>query len=120
MGAQPISVSGLPTIATSQQLLLSFLMICVYSMYKAIIEPSLKTTHIRILNKLNPFTVFQIPDNFFKDLSCSDQVMFVMSKEHIKTLKETFDIYLLPPGEHPRTCQSYLRIKPQDWILNIR
>ncbi|GKE98791.1 kinase-like domain-containing protein, partial [Tanacetum coccineum] len=31
----------------------------VYPMYKAFIEPDLKTAHINIVNKLNPFTGFQ-------------------------------------------------------------
>lgn len=41
-------------------------------MYKAFIEPDLKTAHIKITNKFNPFTGFQNPtyilkvcDNFF-------------------------------------------------------
>ncbi|GJS68277.1 COP1-interacting protein 7-like protein isoform X1 [Tanacetum coccineum] len=32
----------------------------VYPMYKAFIEPDLKMAHIRIVNKLNPFTEFQV------------------------------------------------------------
>jgi hypothetical protein len=28
--------------------------------------------------------------------------------------EETYDIYLLPPGEDPETCQSYLRMRNRD------
>ncbi|GJR63256.1 hypothetical protein Tco_1505418 [Tanacetum coccineum] len=38
----------------------------VYPMYKAFIEPDLKTAHIRIVNKLNPFTGFQSPTYILK------------------------------------------------------
>ncbi|GKC69035.1 hypothetical protein Tco_1114918 [Tanacetum coccineum] len=35
-------------------------------MYKAFIEPALKTAHINIVNKLNPFTGFQSPSYLLK------------------------------------------------------
>ncbi|GJW40846.1 urease isoform X1 [Tanacetum coccineum] len=38
----------------------------VYPMYKAFIQPGLKTTHINIVNKLNPFTGFQSPSYLLK------------------------------------------------------
>lgn len=35
-------------------------------MYKAFIEPDLKTAHIKIINKFNPFTGFQSPTYILK------------------------------------------------------
>lgn len=35
-------------------------------MYKAFIEPDLKTAHIKITNKFNPFTGFQSPTYILK------------------------------------------------------
>ncbi|KAK9064694.1 hypothetical protein SSX86_016076 [Deinandra increscens subsp. villosa] len=88
----------------------------VYPMYKAFIEPDLKTAHIRIVNKFNPFTGFQSPTYILKSSRnlTVDQVKTVMSDEHTQTLEETYDIYLLPPGEDPETCQSYLRMRNRE------
>ncbi|KAJ0692710.1 putative uridine/cytidine kinase [Helianthus annuus] len=88
----------------------------VYPMYKAFIEPDLKTAHIRIVNKFNPFTGFQSPTYILKSSRnlTVDQVKSVMSDEHTQTLEETYDIYLLPPGEDPETCQSYLRMRNRE------
>ncbi|GJR00762.1 uridine-cytidine kinase C-like protein [Tanacetum coccineum] len=88
----------------------------VYPMYKAFIEPDLKTAHIRIVNKFNPFTGFQSPTYILKSSRnlTEDQVKSVMSDEHTQTLEETYDIYLLPPGEDPETCQSYLRMRNRE------
>nr|GFB32968.1 uridine-cytidine kinase C-like [Tanacetum cinerariifolium]GFB37724.1 uridine-cytidine kinase C-like [Tanacetum cinerariifolium] len=85
-------------------------------MYKAFIEPDLKTAHIRIVNKFNPFTGFQSPTYILKSSRnlTEDQVKSVMSDEHTQTLEETYDIYLLPPGEDPETCQSYLRMRNRE------
>lgn len=58
-------------------------------------------------------TVFLIPLQSSKDLTV-DQVKSVMSDEHTQTLEETYDIYLLPPGEDPETCQSYLRMRNRE------
>lgn len=38
----------------------------VYPMYKAFIEPDLKTAHIKIINKFNPFAGFQNPTYVLK------------------------------------------------------
>lgn len=35
-------------------------------MYKAYIEPDLKTAHIKIINKFNPFSGFQSPTYILK------------------------------------------------------
>lgn len=40
--------------------------------------------------------------------------MAVLLKEHRETTEETYDIYLLPPGEDPEACQSYLRMRNRD------
>lgn len=93
----------------------------VYPMYKAFIEPDLQTAHIRIINKFNPFTGFQCPTYILKsrrDVTV-DQIKSVMTEEHTETTEETYDIYLLPPGEDPESCQSYLRMRNRDGKYNL-
>ncbi|KAI3503669.1 hypothetical protein L1887_32117 [Cichorium endivia] len=93
----------------------------VYPMYKAFIEPDLKMAHIKIVNKFNPFTGFQSPTYILKSSKnvAVDQVKSVMADEHKETLEETYDIYLLPPGEDPETCQSYLRMRNREGRYNL-
>ncbi|KAL7611209.1 hypothetical protein Lser_V15G13412 [Lactuca serriola] len=88
----------------------------VYPMYKAFIEPDLKMAHIKIVNKFNPFTGFQSPTYILKSSRnvSVDKVKSIMSDEQTDTLEETYDIYLLPPGEDPETCQSYLRMRNRE------
>ncbi|CAA6670085.1 unnamed protein product [Spirodela intermedia] len=82
----------------------------VYPMYKAFIEPDLQTAHIKIINKFNPFSGFQNPTYILKS---------VISEDYTETTEETYDIYLLPPGEDPETCQSYLRMRNRDGKYNL-
>ncbi|KAH1074329.1 hypothetical protein J1N35_026657 [Gossypium stocksii] len=102
----------------------------VYPMYKAFIEPDLQTAHIKIINKFNPFTGFQSPTYILKSArKCTvDQIKSVVSKAHMETEEQTYDIYLLPPGEDPDSCQSYLRMQNKDgkyslmfeeWVTDI-
>lgn len=93
----------------------------VYPMYKAFIEPDLQTAQIKIINKFNPFTGFQCPTYILKsprDVTV-DQIKPVMSEEHMETVEQTYDIYLLPPGEDPESCQSYLRMRNRDGKYNL-
>ncbi|CAI9096361.1 OLC1v1032486C1 [Oldenlandia corymbosa var. corymbosa] len=93
----------------------------VYPMYKAFIEPDLQTAHIKIINKFNPFTGFQSPTYILKSSRnlTVDQVKPVLSEEHVETNEQTYDIYLLPPGEDPETCKSYLRMRNKDGKYNL-
>ncbi|XP_050275999.1 inorganic pyrophosphatase TTM2 isoform X2 [Quercus robur] len=88
----------------------------VYPMYKAFIEPDLQTAHIKIINKFNPFTGFQSPTYILKStrMVTEDKVKAVFSENHTETMEQTYDIYLLPPGEDPESCQSYLRMRNKD------
>ncbi|CAH9112221.1 unnamed protein product, partial [Cuscuta epithymum] len=88
----------------------------VYPMYKAFIEPDLKTAHIKITNKFNPFAGFQNPTYVLKStkMVTVDQIKAILSEEHKETKEETYDIFLLPPGEDPEACQSYLRMRNKD------
>ncbi|KAK4350398.1 hypothetical protein RND71_029711 [Anisodus tanguticus] len=88
----------------------------VYPMYKAFIEPDLQTAHIKIINKFNPFAGFQNPTYVLKSTKTVtvDQIKAVFSIEYKETTEETYDIYLLPPGEDPEACQSYLRMRNKD------
>ncbi|XP_059288267.1 LOW QUALITY PROTEIN: inorganic pyrophosphatase TTM1-like [Lycium ferocissimum] len=88
----------------------------VYPMYKAFIEPDLQTAHIKIINKFNPFAGFQNPTYVLKSTKTVtvDQIKAVFSNEYKETTEETYDIYLLPPGEDPEACQSYLRMRNKD------
>ncbi|XP_043699620.1 inorganic pyrophosphatase TTM2-like isoform X2 [Telopea speciosissima] len=93
----------------------------VYPMYKAFIEPDLQTAHIKIINKFNPFTGFQNPTYILKSRRTPtvDQIKAIISQEHKETMEETYDIYLLPPGEDPEACQSYLRMRNRDGKYNL-
>ncbi|CAN6477511.1 unnamed protein product [Victoria cruziana] len=88
----------------------------VYPMYKAFIEPDLQAAHIKIINKFNPFTGFQNPTYILKSCKTltAEQVKAVMRHQHTETMEETYDIYLLPPGEDPEACQSYLRMRNKE------
>lgn len=48
-----------------------------------------------------------------------DQIKAVLSEDHKETTEETYDIYLLPPGEDPEACQSYLRMRNRDGKYNL-
>ncbi|CAL5421452.1 hypothetical protein CsSME_00037109 [Camellia sinensis var. sinensis] len=93
----------------------------VYPMYKAFIEPDLKTAHIKIINKFNPFTGFQSPTYILKSSKkmTVDQIKAVMSEVHTETTEQTYDIYLLPPAEDAESCQSYLRMRNKDGKYNL-
>ncbi|CAM8936426.1 hypothetical protein QQ045_013719 [Rhodiola kirilowii] len=93
----------------------------VYPMYKAFIEPDLQTAHIKIINKFNPFTGFQSPTYILKSTKnvTEDQIKSVMSEDHTESTEQTYDIYLLPPGEDPESCQSYLRMRNKDGKYNL-
>ncbi|XP_024525218.1 uridine-cytidine kinase C [Selaginella moellendorffii] len=88
----------------------------VYPMYKAFIEPDLETAHIKIVNKFNPFSGFQNATYILKSSRSvtEEQIRNVLSNDHTETIEEIYDIYLLPPGEDPETCQSYLRMRNRD------
>lgn len=85
-------------------------------MYKAFIEPDLETAHIKIINKFNPFTGFQSPTYILKSARkiTVDQIKAVLSEDHTEHKEQTYDIYLLPPGEDPESCQSYLRMRNKE------
>ncbi|XP_075489951.1 inorganic pyrophosphatase TTM1-like isoform X1 [Primulina tabacum] len=93
----------------------------VYPMYKAFIEPDLRTAHIKIINKFNPFSGFQNPAYILKSTKAVtvDQIKDVFSGDYKETSEETYDIYLLPPGEDPEACQSYLRMRNRDGKYNL-
>lgn len=48
-----------------------------------------------------------------------EQIKAVVSEEHKENREETYDIYLLPPGEDPEACQSYLRMRNRDGKYNL-
>ncbi|PKI43918.1 hypothetical protein CRG98_035752 [Punica granatum] len=93
----------------------------VYPMYKAFIEPDLQTAHIKITNKFNPFTGFQNPTYILKSSKevTDDQIKAVLPDSYTEIWEETYDIYLLPPGEDPEACQSYLRMRNRDGKYNL-
>uniref|UniRef100_A0A2P2MBH4 JHL10I11.7 protein n=2 Tax=Rhizophora mucronata TaxID=61149 RepID=A0A2P2MBH4_RHIMU len=93
----------------------------VYPMYKAFIEPDLQTAHIKIINKFNPFSGFQNPTYILKSTKpvTEEQIKATLSQEYRESEEETYDIYLLPPGEDPEACQSYLRMRNRDGKYNL-
>ncbi|KAJ6799336.1 uridine-cytidine kinase C-like [Iris pallida] len=93
----------------------------VYPMYKAFIEPDLQTAHIKIINKFNPFSGFQNPTYILKSSRTlsRDQIKAVLSNDHKEHKEETYDLFLLPPGEDSEACQSYLRMRNRDGKYNL-
>nr|GMD27351.1 uridine-cytidine kinase C isoform X1 [Ipomoea batatas] len=90
-------------------------------MYKAFIEPDLQTAHIKIINKFNPFTGFQSPTYILKSSKevNVETIKSLLSEEHTEGMEETYDIYLLPPGEDPESCHSYLRMRNREGRYNL-
>ena len=43
-----------------------------------------------------------------------DQIKNSLSEDYTESTEQTYDIYLLPPGEDPESCQSYLRMRNKD------
>ncbi|XP_006647773.1 inorganic pyrophosphatase TTM1-like [Oryza brachyantha] len=93
----------------------------VYPMYKAFIEPDLQTAHIKIINKFNPFSGFQNPMYILKSPRnlTPDEIKAALGEDYRESIEETYDIYLLPPGEDPEACQSYLRMRNREGKYNL-
>ena len=86
----------------------------VYPMYKAFIEPDLKSAQIRIYNEFNPFAGFQNPTYTLKvgGRVTESRVKELLPDLYAKREESEFnDIYLLPPSEDPETCNSWLRMR---------
>lgn len=94
----------------------------VYPMYKAFIEPDLKAAHLRIYNPFNPFSGFMSPTYILKsgkqvDIEAVRESLGLEASQKMET--ETYDIYLVPPGEDAETCQSWLRMRYRDGRYNL-
>lgn len=75
--------------------------------------------------------MFNIPIYFSKFISecflflqstkavTDNEIKAVISEDHKETTEETYDIFLLPPGEDPEACQSYLRMRNRDGKYNL-
>ena len=75
----------------------------VYPMYKAYIEPDLKTAHLKIYNTFNPFSGFMDPTYILKSAKR-------VSKEVIHSLLKVPLLLLTPwTGRHPHTRDSLTR-----------
>lgn len=48
-----------------------------------------------------------------------DKMKVVFPGPYSESVEETYDIYLLPPGEDPEACQSYLRMRNRDGKYNL-
>ena len=89
----------------------------VYPMYKAFIEPDLRTAHLKVVNSFNPFQGFQDPVYILKSDRVPEEKLIkaVLGNDcQITEEVETADIYLLPPNEDPETCTSWLRMRNRD------
>ena len=94
----------------------------VYPMYKAYIEPDLRTAHLRIVNSFNPFAGFQDPTYILKSdkIPTDEEIESVLDHSNSESPVtrtdevETADIYLLPPNEDPEQCTSWLRLRNRD------
>lgn len=95
----------------------------VYPMYKAYIEPDLETAHLRIYNTFNPFSGFMNATYILKSdkVITKQAIKQCLKADHIcKMESEMLDIYLLPPGEDPETCPSWLRMRNRDGRYDLR
>lgn len=88
----------------------------VFPMYKAFIEPDLQAAQLRIVNRFNPFHGFHNPTFILKSdrQVTEDQIRACLSSNVSVEIAGLDDIYLLPPGEHPRSCQTWLRMRNRD------
>eukprot|EP00899_Mesostigma_viride_P023899 jgi/Mesvir1/4694/Mv19972-RA.1 len=89
----------------------------VYPMYKAYIEPGLKKAHICIRNNFNPFSGFQNATYILKskkEVPVEEAIKHLNAAVMQKVEEEKSDIYLLPPGEDPETCQTYIRMRNRE------
>ncbi|EIE18178.1 hypothetical protein COCSUDRAFT_49381 [Coccomyxa subellipsoidea C-169] len=94
----------------------------VYPMYKAFIEPDLNTAHLKIYNNFNPFSGFMAPTYILKSAKTvtPDAIKAVLKENHTSRMdSDTYDIYLLPPGEDVETCTSWLRMRNRDGRYNL-
>lgn len=96
----------------------------VYPMYKAFIEPDLKTAHLRIYNPFNPFSGFMNPTYILKsvkqvDIEAMKESLGLGDDEAMTAESETYDIYLVPPAEDAESCQSWLRMRYRDGRYNL-
>ena len=48
-----------------------------------------------------------------------EKIKAVLGDDHTGSNEETYDIYLLPPGEDPEACQSYLRMRNREGKYNL-
>lgn len=48
-----------------------------------------------------------------------EKIKAVLGDDHTESNEETYDIYLLPPGEDPEACQSYLRMRNREGKYNL-
>jgi len=89
----------------------------VYPMYKAFIEPDLKSAHLRIYNTFNPFSGFMDATYILKSdapVTLAAARALLAENATVRDESETYDIYLLPPNEDPETCSSWLRMRNRD------
>ncbi|CAL8463321.1 g2855 [Coccomyxa elongata] len=94
----------------------------VYPMYKAFIEPDLNTAHLKIYNTFNPFSGFMAPTYILKSAKTvtPEAIKAVLKANHTSRKdSDTYDIYLLPPGEDVETCTSWLRMRNRDGRYNL-
>ncbi|XP_024533969.1 uridine-cytidine kinase C isoform X2 [Selaginella moellendorffii] len=114
-----VNSSGFIILSFSSLCCFSHLTLCrcqVYPMYKVFIEPDLATAHIKVVNKFNPFLGFQSPTYILTSSRhvTEEEIKAAIGSKFTEATEDTYDIYLLPPGEDLETCQSYLRMRNRD------
>lgn len=60
------------------------------------------------------FTFLSLPVLQSQKTVTPDQIRAVLPPNCTEYVEETYDIYLLPPGEDAESCQSYLRMRNRD------
>ncbi|GJR38748.1 kinase-like domain-containing protein [Tanacetum coccineum] len=88
----------------------------VYPMYKAFIEPDLKTANMRIVNKLNPFTGFQSPTYILKGEAAENEGNDVPNGSRFSAVIEKIErLYMVCNMDLYQCRQSYL----SSWVSKL-
>ena len=94
----------------------------VYPMYKAFIEPDLRSAHLRVVNSFNPLA-FQDPTYILKSETVVDPAAIATSSPRTASWRRASarprTSTCSPPHEDPETCTSWLRMRNRDGLYTL-
>ncbi|MCD7450612.1 hypothetical protein HAX54_007586, partial [Datura stramonium] len=88
-----------------------------YNDASSIVDGNFDAVSMLLSEKLRPFLDLRVSvtGGVHFDLGCESlSNKSALAEEYTESTEQTYDIYLLPPGEDPETCQSYLRMRNKD------